>query len=132
MPDTEAPPGRYKCFATFMGARSRTVEVEVYRLTLVLPSPNNEKEEIVITPFCEQFPIHYLKYQEFLDRCAAALKEKYGGEIGGVQIPAYELITMGVGPGGTMGRRQERMYPLRDFASFVVRKKQLTSSVDGK
>jgi len=123
MANSDVPIGRYRYYATVLGARSRTAEVIVHRIAIVIPSPNEEDKEIVITPFYDRIPIHGLRYPDLRKECETRFGDIFDGEPQDVLIPAYRF-TECVAPEGSQAFRKEReVFPLRDFGTVYVRKR---------
>ena len=124
----DVPIGTYRYYATFLGARSRTEEVIVHRQAFVLPCPNSADEEIVITPYYDKLPIHGLKYDELVEACTVAFKERFEGHPRDVLISAYAFLDMPIPlPDGGHAEGfiiMEESFPLRDFAHVTLRERQ--------
>ncbi len=123
----DVPTGTYRYYATFLGAKSRTQECEVYNKTLVITSPNSEDEEIFITPYFDKLPIHRLNYEQLIQECRSVFKDRFEGEPKSIAISAYEsidrLVRLSGGGHGHGVTYSPRKYPLSDFAEVIIRKK---------
>ena len=98
--------------------------VEPTHRQLVLPSPNNANEEIVVTIDLRKPPQHRVSYDDLFKQCRTIFKNPFRGDPSDVKIIGVEEIEMDGGPGETVVMLLPQQFPLREFADAKVRPKR--------
>ena len=124
--ETKISLGEYRFFAQWNGARSEMGRATIERIhrQLVLPSPNNTDEEIVVTIDLRKPPQHRVSHEDLFKQCRTIFKNPFRGDPSDVKIIGVDEIEMDGGPGETVVMLLPEQFPLREFADARVRPKK--------